>query len=95
MQLGGQGFPATLPKLKALCVISHAGIRPGTHLPTVENIDIAPTTCHTLHSTFPAQFNRFGDAFDTERFLIEWTVGAAPGPCRGVRVLAVVRELGL
>jgi len=46
--IGTHGFLATLPKMKALCVLSGAGIRPGSHLPTIENIDIAPTIADLL-----------------------------------------------
>jgi len=51
--LGSHGFISTLPKMKALCVISGAGIRPGTHLPTVENIDIAPTIAASRNLNYP------------------------------------------
>jgi hypothetical protein len=39
--------------MKALCVLSGAGIRPGAHLPTVENIDIAPTIAELLDIQYP------------------------------------------
>ena len=47
------GFLSTLPKMKALCVLSGAGIRPGSHLPTVENIDIASTIAELLDIKYP------------------------------------------
>ncbi|MDZ4850919.1 MAG: alkaline phosphatase family protein [Pirellulaceae bacterium] len=46
--IGTHGFLSSLPKMKALCVLSGAGIRLGSHLPTIENIDIAPTIAHLL-----------------------------------------------
>ncbi len=51
--IGTHGFISTLPKMKALCVLSGAGIRPGAHLPTVENIDIAPTIAELLDIQYP------------------------------------------
>jgi hypothetical protein len=46
--IGTHGFLSTLPKMKAFCVLSGAGIHPGTHLPTIENVDIAPTIAQLL-----------------------------------------------
>ncbi|MEO8496731.1 MAG: alkaline phosphatase family protein [Planctomycetota bacterium] len=51
--IGSHGFLATLPKMNALCVLSGAGIRPGSQLPTVENIDIAPTIAELLDLEYP------------------------------------------
>ena len=51
--LGSHGFISTLPKMKALCVLSGAGIRSGSHLPTVENIDITPTIAELLNLEYP------------------------------------------
>ncbi len=51
--LGSHGFLSTLAKMKALCVLSGAGIHPGLHLPTVENIDIAPTIAELLNLKYP------------------------------------------
>jgi len=39
--------------MKALCVLSGAGICAGAHLPTVENIDIAPTIARLLGLEYP------------------------------------------
>lgn len=46
--IGSHGFLSTLPKMKAMCVLSGAGIRAGSHLSTIENIDIAPTIAALL-----------------------------------------------
>jgi len=46
--LGSHGFLAKSPKMKAMCIISGAGIRPGIKLPTVENTVIAPTIAKLL-----------------------------------------------
>ncbi len=51
--IGSHGFLASLPKMKATCVLSGAGIRPGTHLSMVENIDIAPTIAQLLGIDYP------------------------------------------
>jgi predicted AlkP superfamily pyrophosphatase or phosphodiesterase len=45
---GSHGFISTERKMNAVCVLSGAGIRPGIHLPNVENIDIAPTVARLL-----------------------------------------------
>lgn len=51
--LGSHGFISNLPKMKAMCVLSGANIQPGTHLPTMENIDIAPTIAKLLGVDYP------------------------------------------
>ncbi len=51
--LGSHGFISTLPKMKAMCILSGANIRPGMHLPTIENIDIAPTIAELLGVDYP------------------------------------------
>lgn len=45
---GSHGFLATNPKMNAVCIVAGAGIRPGTRLSGVENIDIAPTAAKLL-----------------------------------------------
>lgn len=52
--IGSHGFLASVPKMKALCVLSGAGIRPGTKLETIGNIDIAPTIAHLLGVEYPS-----------------------------------------
>ena len=47
-QTGSHGFLNTEPKMNALFVAVGAGIKPGSKLPIVENIDIATTTAHLL-----------------------------------------------
>ncbi|WP_417733260.1 alkaline phosphatase family protein [Rosistilla oblonga] len=51
--IGSHGFVSTLPKMKALCLLSGAGIRSGIELPTIENIDIAPTIAKLLALEYP------------------------------------------
>ncbi len=46
--LGSHGFLSSIPKMKATCILSGAGIRSGSHLSTIENIDIAPTIARLL-----------------------------------------------
>ncbi len=45
---GSHGFLATLPKMNAMCILSGAGIRPGTKLQKVNNTSIAPTIAKLL-----------------------------------------------
>ncbi|TWU24371.1 Type I phosphodiesterase / nucleotide pyrophosphatase [Novipirellula galeiformis] len=52
--LGSHGFLSSLPKMKALCVLSGSGIERGTTLSAVENIDIAPTIASLLELDYPA-----------------------------------------
>jgi len=47
-QIGKHGYLSTEPKMNALFVAAGAGIKPGSKLPIVENIDIAPTVAHLL-----------------------------------------------
>lgn len=47
-QKGTHGYLSTEPKMNALFVASGAGIKPGAKLPTVENVDVAPTIAHLL-----------------------------------------------
>lgn len=51
--IGSHGFLASVPKMKALCVLSGEGIRRGTKLETIQNIDIAPTIAHLLGVQYP------------------------------------------
>lgn len=51
--IGSHGFISKLPKMKAMCVLSGANIQPGAHLPTIENIDIAPTIAELLGVEYP------------------------------------------
>ncbi len=52
--IGSHGFLSTVPKMKATCVLSGAGIRAGSRLATIENIDIAPTIAELLDVEYPA-----------------------------------------
>ncbi|QDS95730.1 Type I phosphodiesterase / nucleotide pyrophosphatase [Roseimaritima multifibrata] len=52
--IGSHGFLSTMPKMKAMCILSGAGIPPGTHLSTIENIDIAPTVAQILGLDYPS-----------------------------------------
>ena len=45
---GSHGYLSTEPKMNALFVASGAGIRAGTRLESVENIDLAPTVARLL-----------------------------------------------
>ncbi|AMV40736.1 alkaline phosphatase family protein [Planctomyces sp. SH-PL62] len=47
-QKGTHGYLSTEPNMNALFVVSGAGIKPGAKLPTVENVDVAPTVAHLL-----------------------------------------------
>ncbi|MCA9088755.1 MAG: alkaline phosphatase family protein [Planctomycetaceae bacterium] len=51
--LGSHGFISTLPKMKALCILSGAGIQAGKTLPTIENTAIAPTAAALLGLQLP------------------------------------------
>lgn len=46
--IGSHGFLSSVPKMKAMCLLSGAGIGSQKHLSTIENIDIAPTIAHLL-----------------------------------------------
>jgi predicted AlkP superfamily pyrophosphatase or phosphodiesterase len=46
--IGSHGFLSALPKMNALCVLSGAGIQPGSRLTKVKNIDVAPTIAKLL-----------------------------------------------
>ncbi|MCA8993158.1 MAG: alkaline phosphatase family protein [Planctomycetaceae bacterium] len=46
--LGSHGILASNAKMKAMCILSGAGIRPGMKLPTVNNTVIAPTIATLL-----------------------------------------------
>jgi len=48
---GTHGYLTTEPKMRALFVASGAGIKPGSKLPEIENIHIAPTVAHLLGVT--------------------------------------------
>jgi predicted AlkP superfamily pyrophosphatase or phosphodiesterase len=45
---GAHGFLSTEPKMNAIFVAAGAGIKAGTKVPTVENIDVAPTIARLL-----------------------------------------------
>ena len=45
---GAHGFLSSEPKMNAIFVVAGAGIKRGTKLTTVENIDIAPTIAQLL-----------------------------------------------
>lgn len=45
---GTHGYLSTEPKMNALFVASGAGVAPGSRLPSVENVDVAPTAAHLL-----------------------------------------------
>jgi len=51
--IGSHGFLSTLPKMKALCVLSGAGIKSGATLTTIENTTIAPTAAAMLGLKLP------------------------------------------
>lgn len=51
--LGTHGFLSTNPKMNAFFVASGAGIRPGSSLGVIENIDVAPTAAKLLGMTLP------------------------------------------
>ncbi len=51
--IGSHGFLSSLPKMKAMCILSGAGIRQGGHLETIENIDVAPTVAKLLKLDYP------------------------------------------
>ena len=46
--LGSHGFLARLPKMKAMCILSGAGVRSGVKLPEINNTAIAPTIAKLL-----------------------------------------------
>jgi predicted AlkP superfamily pyrophosphatase or phosphodiesterase len=45
---GAHGFLSTEPKMNAIFVASGAGIKAGTRITAVENIDVAPTMARVL-----------------------------------------------
>ena len=47
-QGGSHGYLSTEPKMNALFVTAGAGIKPGSKLPKVENVDVTATTAHLL-----------------------------------------------
>ncbi|MDG3007879.1 alkaline phosphatase family protein [Paludisphaera mucosa] len=47
-QKGSHGFLATEPKMNALFVASGSGVKPGAKLPSIENVDVAPTIARLL-----------------------------------------------
>lgn len=51
--VGTHGFIASQENMKALCVLSGAGIHSGSHLTTIENTDIAPTIAKLLGVEYP------------------------------------------
>lgn len=51
--IGSHGFLSSLPRMKAMCILSGAGIRQGGHLETIENIDVAPTVAKLLELDYP------------------------------------------
>ena len=46
--LGSHGFLAKSPKMKAMCILSGAGIRPGGKIQEIDNTAIAPTIARLL-----------------------------------------------
>ena len=46
--LGAHGYVSTDPDLQSLFIASGRGIKPGVNLPTVNNVDIAPTAARLL-----------------------------------------------
>ncbi|MBL9092774.1 MAG: alkaline phosphatase family protein [Planctomycetaceae bacterium] len=53
--IGTHGFPSTMEKMNALCIVAGRGIRSGVKLEGVENIDVAPTAARLLGlEAFPA-----------------------------------------
>ena len=50
---GSHGFLAKLPKMKAMCILSGAGVRSGIKLPEVNNTVIAPTIAKLLGLKYP------------------------------------------
>ena len=46
--LGAHGYVSTDPDLQALFIASGRGIKPGTTLDTVNNVDVAPTAAKLL-----------------------------------------------
>ena len=47
-QTGSHGYLSTEPKMNALFVASGSGIKRGAKLPSIENVDVAPTAAHLL-----------------------------------------------
>src|SRR5262249_300908 len=45
---GAHGFLSTEPKMNAIFVASGAGIKAGARIPTIDNIDVAPTMARIL-----------------------------------------------
>ena len=50
---GSHGFLAKLPKMKAMCILSGAGVRSGVKLPEVNNTVVAPTIAKLLGLQLP------------------------------------------
>jgi predicted AlkP superfamily pyrophosphatase or phosphodiesterase len=48
LDAGAHGFLSTEPKMNAIFVASGAGIKAGTSLTTIDNIDVAPTIARLL-----------------------------------------------
>ena len=46
--LGSHGFLAKSPKMKAMCILSGVGIRPGGKIQGVDNTAVAPTIAKLL-----------------------------------------------
>ena len=51
--LGSHGYVASDPDLRALFIAAGRGIRPGTTLESVSNLDLAPTIAHLLGVALP------------------------------------------
>lgn len=51
--LGTHGFLSTNPKMNAVFIAAGAGVKPGTKLPLIENIDVAPTVAKLLGVELP------------------------------------------
>lgn len=51
--LGTHGFLSTNPLMNAVFIAAGAGVKPGTKLPVIENIDVAPTVAKLLGVDLP------------------------------------------
>ncbi|MCC2668386.1 MAG: Type phosphodiesterase / nucleotide pyrophosphatase [Armatimonadetes bacterium] len=65
--VGSHGYLHTNPKVDALCIAAGAGIRKGSRVPRVRNVDIAPTIARLLGLQLPDVDGRVLDEFLTER----------------------------
>jgi hypothetical protein len=51
--LGTHGYPASDPELEGIFIASGYGIKPGTKLGKIANLDVAPTAARLLGVTIP------------------------------------------